>query len=114
MLTPLPRGNNQDKPEYLVSSEPWEERPDIFMWEQITGRYIPIILDFGNGSEIHRSYIVIFIDFSSAYRPSKTTLLEDKPKNIPAHYIPPEHVFGGPKLLNQKTDIWALGASVCC
>ena len=115
MLTALPKGNNQAKPEYIVSSEPWEERPDSFMWAQITGRYIPIILDFGNGSEIQKLIMNNrFTDsFDAAYRLSETTLSDDKIKDVPTHYIPPEHVFGEPKLLNQKTDIWALGASVC-
>ena len=53
MLTPLPRGNNQEQPQYLVSAEEWEERLNAHMSQQITGRYIPIILDLGNGSETH-------------------------------------------------------------
>ena len=39
------------------------------------------------------------------------------PKAIPRPYIPPEHIFGSKAedmSLNQKTDIWALGAAACC
>ncbi|MCJ1334050.1 hypothetical protein MMC10_010757 [Thelotrema lepadinum] len=65
------------------------------MWTQIKGHYLPIILDFGN-----------------AYHLSERKPLGGNPKAIPNHYIPPEHIFGRPDLLNQKTDVWALGALI--
>ena len=44
---------NDHYPPYLVSCEAWQEPLDSFMWKHITGRFVPVILDLGNGNKIY-------------------------------------------------------------
>ena len=39
------------RPHYLVSSDAWQDRPETSSRKRITGYYMPMILDFGNGTQ---------------------------------------------------------------
>ena len=40
------------RPQFLVSREEWNDRLSMWTKQQITGRYIPVLLDFGNCTRV--------------------------------------------------------------
>ena len=55
---------------------------------------------------------LIVLNCVIAYRVADSVRKGGDPKAIPPAYMPPELIFSNTTSLNEKTDIWALGASV--